>query len=194
MNSKKIENDFYLENCPWAETRAAGPHAQCVWPPWPSVNGAHHVDGPRHWPHGTQGTRGTCPGATMVHRARGVAWAEMASGWTVGRKVNTGIIHGPRHTHLTRLWTRGWTEEVGRRCGGSSPAQRRCCGSSVEKVLVPPVGEQLRSSVKLQDLHKEAERHLVTLSMVVAAGEEQGRRRLLIRADRGTSARTNCNR
>jgi hypothetical protein len=46
-----------------------------------------------------------------AHTARGVERSEAADGWTVGGKVSTSIVHGPRRTYLTWLRVLAHNEE-----------------------------------------------------------------------------------
>jgi hypothetical protein len=63
-------------------------------PPVPVWSKAQGMDGPRRHPHGVQLGAG-------------------GGGWTVGGKVNTTIIHGPRRTRLTWLRASAHSEEGG---------------------------------------------------------------------------------
>jgi hypothetical protein len=46
-----------------------------------------------------------------AHTARGVERSEAADGWTVGGKVSTSVVHGPRRIYLTWLRVLAHSEE-----------------------------------------------------------------------------------
>jgi hypothetical protein len=111
-----------------------------------------HVDCPSRRPHGLQCVCSGSSGVTMMRRARSVAREEVAGGWTIGGKVSTSAIHGPRRTCLTRLRAPPHSEEGGRwRCGAHRHGRRHRSSMSV-KVSVLWVRVQLQALAKLLDL------------------------------------------
>jgi hypothetical protein len=73
-----MEKDFYLENCPRAETCTAGPHAQCVrWgATWLGAARSAAHGWPTSPPTWSEGARDARSSTAMAHRVCGAAQAE----------------------------------------------------------------------------------------------------------------------
>jgi hypothetical protein len=100
---------------------------------------AEAVDRPRRGPHGAQCT-------VLAHS---VALPVTAGDWTTHGTMSMGSIHGPWCTCLTQSQVLNQSEEGGRRRSRAHRCGQQCRSSTVVKVPVLQVGEQLWDLVQL---------------------------------------------